>query len=482
MNKSLLLLFSACLLGGTTLAQKQKKTYKEVYKVEPGAVLDINTAHADIVLDSWNKNQIEISAEIVLEGATEEEALEYFKENGLKIQGNSNKVEIKSGNRFFFGGPDVWTAEATSFPNLELDFNFSELAPIFEQLAIPELVDSIMVAIPEMPPMPPLKMKTFDYDKYKKEGKEYLRKWQSEFEESLDEDYQKKMEAWAKKFEEQAKKAEIRAEKMEERAALMEERAARIEEKAAEMEKRAAEIEKRAEEKVKRIYEVRGNAFFSEAPSSNRFFFRTNGDTRKFKVKTQIKIKMPKSVKLQLDVKHGEVTLASAEDMKANLSYARLLATRVDGKNTQIEAAYSPIRVEDWNAGQLKANYAERVDLLRVGQLNMDAVSSNVFIERLESSSLLSQQLGALEIKTITENCTNLDITTEHGEVVIQLPNFPMELYLFANASECQLPSSGLDLNASRNKKIYRGVLGMGKAKNNLSIQSQYSSVVLAQQ
>ena len=480
MNKHLLSLFSVCILSTTGFAQQQKKTYKEVYKVDPEAVLELNTAHADIVLDSWNKNQIEISAEIVLEGASEEEAKAYFKEYGIDIQGNSAKVEINSRNNFFFSGPTVWTT-APEFSNFEFDFNFDELAPVFEQLAIPELVDSIMVAMPEMPPMPPVPVKTFDYDKYKKEGKEYLRKWQSEFEESLDEDYQRKMEEWAKRFEKQAKKAELRAKKMEERAALIEERSEKMEKRAEEMEKRAEEMEKRAEKEIKRLYKANGN-LFTTSPSSNRFFFRSNGDTKKYKVKTQIRIKMPKSVKLQLNVKHGEVKLASVQDMKANLSYAKLLASRVDGKDTYVKAAYSPIRVENWNAGELKANYAERVDLLRVGQLNMDAISSNVFIDRLESNSLLTQQMGALEIKTISADCKTLDISTEHGELLVQLPAFPMEVYLYANASDCEVPVNQLNVTENRSKKVYRGVVGKGSPKNNLSIQSQYSKVVLAKQ
>lgn len=480
MNKYLLSLFSVCIVGATAFAQQQKKTYKEVYKVDPEAVLELNTAHADIVLDSWSKNQIEISAEIVLEGASEEEAQAYFKEHGLDIQGNSAKVEINSRNAFLFNGANVWTT-APELSSFEFDFNFDELAPVFEQLAIPELVDSIMVAMPEMPPMPPVPVKTFDYDKYKKEGKAYLRKWQSEFEESLDKDYQKKMEEWAKRFEKQAKKAELRAKKMEERAAVIEERAEKMEKRAEEIEKRAEEMEKRAEKEIKRLYKTNGNLFTSPS-SSNRFFFRSNGDTKKYKVKTQIRIKMPKSVRLQLNVKHGEVKLASVQDMKANLSYAKLLASRVGGKDTYIKAAYSPIRVEHWNAGELKANYAERVDLLRVGQLTMDAISSNVFIDHLESSSLLTQQMGSLEIKTIGANCKTLDISTEHGELVVQLPAFPLEIYLYANASDCKVPDNQLKVTENRSKKVYRGAVGKGSPKNNLSIQSQYSTVVLAQQ
>ena len=489
MNKSLLLLFSACMLGSIAVGQQKKKSYKEVYQVEPGAVLQINTAHADIELDSWNKNQIEIRAEITLEGATEEEAQKYFKEHGLQISGNSNKVEVNSGNIFFWAAPEVWIQEDFDMPNVDFDFDFNELAPVFEQLAIPELVDSIMVAIPEMPPMPPMKFRNFDYNKYQKEGKEYLRKWQSEVEDSMDEDYRKKMEAWANKFAERAERLELRSKRYEERAAKLEKevekRAEEMEKRSEEMEKRlekrTAELEKRAAERAKLAEARIQNRFDNASKKGNRFYFRTNGDTKKYKVKTTIRIKMPKSARLQMDVKHGEVKLVSAEDMKAKFSYARFLASRVDGANTKINAAYSPIRVEDWNAGELKANYAERVDLLRVGQLNMDTTSSNVFIDRLDQSSMLSQKLGTLEIKSISKNCKTLDISVEHGELYLSLPNHPLEVYLYANASECQVPKNQLKQTTNRSKDVFRGVLGGTKASNNLSIQSQYSTVVLAQ-
>ena len=488
MNKSLLLLFNAFLLASTLVGQQKKKTYKEVYQVEPGAVLEINTAHADIELDSWGKNQIEIRAEITLEGASTEEAEKYFKEHGLQINGNSRRIEVRSQNAFFWAAPEVWTEGDFEIPDVAFDFDFNELAPVFEQLAIPEFVDSIMVAIPEMPPMPPMKFRNFDYEKYKKEGKEYLRKWQSEVEESMDEDYRKKMEAWADKFAKRAEKMELRSKLLEERAAQWEERVEkraeemekRSEERAAVMEKRAKEMEKRAEEQAK-LAEIKLQNRNKKGTAGNRYLFRSNGDTKKYKVKTVIKIKMPKSAKLQMDVKHGEVKLVSVQNLKANFSYARFLASRIEGSNTEIRAAYSPIRVEDWNAGELKANYAERVDLLRVGQLNMDAIGSNVFIDRLDKSSMLSQRMGALEIKSISKNCKTLDISVEHGDLLVQLPSYPLEVYLYANASECEVPEGRLKLSSNRSKDIYRGVVGGSKASNNLSIQSQYSTVVLAQ-
>ena len=70
------ILFSAAvgLFGFSLLAQEKSKTYKETFNVSDDAVLEINTSHTDIEFDTWDKNQVEITAVITLDGASDEEA------------------------------------------------------------------------------------------------------------------------------------------------------------------------------------------------------------------------------------------------------------------------------------------------------------------------------------------------------------------------------------------------------------------------
>ncbi|MDX1315803.1 MAG: hypothetical protein R3356_09905, partial [Eudoraea sp.] len=81
--KPLVLALSLLTMG--VYGQTQRKEYKETFKVEDNSVLAINTSHADIEFDTWNRNEVVIEASIELEGATEEEAAAYFEENGIKI-------------------------------------------------------------------------------------------------------------------------------------------------------------------------------------------------------------------------------------------------------------------------------------------------------------------------------------------------------------------------------------------------------------
>ncbi|WP_373019371.1 hypothetical protein, partial [Muriicola sp.] len=77
-------------------AQKQTKTYKEEFKIEPHAVIDINTSYADIQFETWDKNEVVVEGTIELEGATEDEARAYFENSGIEILGNSKTVEIRT--------------------------------------------------------------------------------------------------------------------------------------------------------------------------------------------------------------------------------------------------------------------------------------------------------------------------------------------------------------------------------------------------
>ena len=68
--------------------QTQTKTYNETFSVGDDAVLELNTSYADITFETWNKDQVEVTATITIEDASDEEAETYFENND-----NSKPVE-----------------------------------------------------------------------------------------------------------------------------------------------------------------------------------------------------------------------------------------------------------------------------------------------------------------------------------------------------------------------------------------------------
>ncbi|MBT8321675.1 MAG: hypothetical protein KJO90_08430, partial [Eudoraea sp.] len=210
-------------------------------------------------------------------------------------------------------------------------------------------------------------------------------------------------------------------------------------------------------------------------------FYRSEGKNKSFKVKKSIKIKMPKSTKLDMNVRHGEVKLAeNTKNMQATLSYSRLLASTIDGDETNILASYSPVEVQRWNYGKLNTRFSEAVSLRDVQHLTLVATSSDVTIERLLKSGMLKNNLGALKINSINRDFNELDISIQNGELVCVLPQAPFKFKLEGVATEMTVAESlSLDKRSEGKMVIYTG--GNAQTGNKIKINSRYSDVVLRQ-
>ena len=92
------------LTSAGVFSQAESKTFQERFIVADDAVVNINTSYADIEFETWDKDEVAITATISLEGATKEEAKEYFENSPIEILGNSKEIKIssKSKNNDFF--------------------------------------------------------------------------------------------------------------------------------------------------------------------------------------------------------------------------------------------------------------------------------------------------------------------------------------------------------------------------------------------
>lgn len=447
---------------------QQKKTFKETFNVGTDAVLDINTSHVDIEFETWDKNQVQIEAVIELEGASKEEAAAYFERNGIEIKGNSKEIEVYTRRQ------NSWRYTTSGdFDNLHIEIpEIPDLEPLFLDLEIPEIY-----VIPEIPPMPPLPMTSFDYSRYKKEGEKYLKEWKKEFDENFDEDYKERFEEWSERVESKAKERAERAEELkQERKEWLEEHKAQM----AERKKLIQERKKELEERKKEI-EERSVIISRDWDTPNVFYWSSDGENKNYKVKKTIRIKMPKSVKLKMNVRHGEVKLAeNARNIKASLSYASLLATTIDGEQTIINASYSPVSVQRWNYGQLKTDYSDRVNLKEVRNLRLNSVSSDVTIERVLKSAHVRNNLGALKINSVSKNFTDMDISVQNGELICVLPETPFAIYINGISSKFIGPTGLiLDTSKNRNTVLRKGYHINKNTDKSIVINSKYSDVVL---
>ncbi|RDY61002.1 hypothetical protein [Flagellimonas nanhaiensis] len=466
------------------------KTYKETFNVGDEAVLAVNTSHADIEFETWDRDQVEITAVVELVGATDEEAESYFERDVVKIFGNSKEIEVKTSSGFGAFAPHVYDFNDLNIvipdiPSMDFDIEIPEIPELPE---IPEVF-----VIPELPPMPPMPFTEFDYDAYKKDGNRYLKKWKKDFDENFDEEYREELKEWSLHMKEMAKeksdriveqrKLRVEQEELrEEQEKLREE----VRKEREELRAQREEVRQQIQEERKQMQEERRESRTTRSVRIHsgddyNFYFSTDGEEKKYNVKKRIKIKMPKSVRLKMNVRHGEVKLAAnIKNINASLSYSSLLASTIDGNRTNIRASYSPVVVQRWNYGQLKTDYSEKVSLKEVKDLKLSSVSSNVVIDQLEDSAYVTNSLGALKINSISDGFTVVDVSVKNGELDFTLPKVPFNIHVVETLSDLKYPSKlSLGTSKNHNTNIHDGYYINNKGEKSININSKYSEVVL---
>lgn len=450
---------------------QESKTYKETFKVDDDVEVALNTSHADIEFETWDRNEVSVEAVITLEGATKEEAAEYFENRGVEIMGNSSRVEVSTrsaGNwSFRFNG---------DFDMEDFDFVMPEIpdiGPILESVEIPDLAE--VMVLPEMPPMPP--MQHFDYKAYEKEGEAYMKRWKKEFDKNFNAEYQQRLEEWSRRAEERAKAMQERMKAHEEqREQMMEERQQMQEERA----KQREEAQKLREEARARLAEARERAR-ADGDRSRVFFMQGDSGNRNYTIKKTIRIRMPKGARLKLNVRHGEVKLAeNALNVRATLNYASLRASTIDGDQTFVEARYSPIAVKAWKTGRLSADFSEDVKLNEVRRLDLSATSSQVTIDRLLRQASIRNNLGGLNIGYISDNLKDMTISVDNGQLQCNLPEGAYRISLQKSNSRVDYPGyivwEGPEPKTSGTRKGYHIARDSGSS---IVINASYSEVSL---
>jgi len=476
MNRKRLILFSgllAVLAGFTCQAQEKSKTYKETYNVDKDTELNINTSYADIEFVTWDKDQVEITAIVELDGVPDEDAKSYFDQDLVKIMGNSKEIEVSTEG----AGP-------YAFDFRSIDINIPEIpsvAHIMENIDIPEMPEiAVLPELAIMPPLPPIPHMDFDYDAYRKDGDKYMKEWKKKFDKNFDEDYKKHFEEWSKEMKEMAKaREEQMAELKKQREEMRIDRERMRQEMREELQTQREELRNQREEaRRQQMEEARAVRI-----SPNVFYFSSDGKNKEYKVKKHIIIKMPKYLKLNLNVRHGEVKLAAnTRNINASLSYASLLASTIDGDKTEIRASYTPVVVQRWNYGTLRTNYSDDVSLKEVKELKLNSVSSNVVIGNLTSKASMTNNFGNLSINSVSDGFHTLDISVENGELDCKLPatSFVISVNETTSGSGFKYPQAlKLQSSKSHGSNLYKGYHINNTEGKSINIRSKYSEVVL---
>ena len=501
-------------------AQQRLDKISQSVNVNEDVTINLNTNQTNIVIDTWNKDIIEVEAYIESNTLTKEELETYLKAWKVDVDGSKDNVTIGSNASGLSWTESVGLFEVQSMEALkDLEVNLADLEIEMENLSNLAVLESLnfgnMPQLPNMPNLPDLpegmNSISFDFEKYEEDGEAYMKEWRKEYGERYGEEYARKMEAWAKevdtdalaKYEEEMEKwgeefgerfgekfgkemeewgeafgesfgksmeawgekfgkdmekwGEEFGKQMEERAKLMEERAKVYEEQAKVYEEKSSILEEKA-----KANEAVYQALFESESGKN------------LNVKKTIKIKIPKDAKLKVNVRHGELKFSNViHNLKADLNHATFLANSIDGEKTSINASYTSVFVKKWNMGELKLNFVQDVMLQDVNGLILNSNSSNIGIDRLSGNAIINGSFGDLVIHNINDNFNNLNITLDNSNAAIKLPKTDFKLQYQGKYSQLQHPDN--------NKGNSVSSFNLGSIANNktIVINAKYSKVMM---
>lgn len=512
------------LITGSIMAQEKLTKVSQSIKVDKNVVVDLNTSHCNIVIDTWNKNTIEIEAYIEGEKLSKEELADALKDWDVDVDASSNKVSITT-NRG--QSSSLWALSDSNHVDGNVRAILKELK--YELAEMPEMPEmDFNFEMPEMPEMPELpelpdgvNAIKFDYEAYKKNGEKYLDEWSQKFESKYGKEYAEKMEAWGEKFgnewgekfgedyakemekwgekfgeewgekyeekmeewgerfakrmEGRTKRVELQAERIEAQAERMVEQKARVEHKERLEEHKAHAVEHKAREQAhakeqKKHTKERAVLIKDREKEIERLFSNRSNPN----VKKTIKIKMPKGAKLKVNVRHGEIEFAAnIDNLEADLSHTKFTAQSINGSLTSINASYSPIYVTNWNLGELNLNYVNDVELENVKHLVLNAVSSNIEVENLFGSAIIDGNIGNVKIFNIDDNFISLNLILQNNDALIKLPSVDYNLQYKGTRSHLTHPKQ------TENDYISKFSLGNLESGKNIVINAKYSNVTM---
>ena len=421
MKTNLFIKFSLCLLLALSGYAQTNKTYTESFNVDKDVEVFLNSNNAEITVETWNKNRVDVEATISVELEDKKLAEKLLDKIPFEALGNSSKVEINSGRK----GNRLLANDLRIYGD-----------------TIEILTDDIRGLRPPKPPRPPFPEMDFDFDfdmeRFNNEGRVYLQEFQKEIREKMkDSSFRKEMRQWQKDFVKGFSQGDD---------------SVRVLTYKSENDDRA------------RIKVLRGN-------------FDKNFEDRK--VKKTIIIKMPKDAKLNLNVKRSQLNVAELSNIDANLNYSGLQIDELTGNNCKISASYSKVDIAKAETLDLELKYSKDVNIGNVKELISLSKTSNLVIENLGEKAIIEGTFGELDIKNISDNFAFIDINLKNSSAKLKIPHDNINFYINSKSSEFnQKTNIDFKMNSVSDAVIYQNSKPASNSQN-INIKANFSELEL---
>jgi hypothetical protein len=429
-----LTVIAVLLVSVSVLGQKK---YVESFRATSEKVVKLNTAYTQIIFESWDKNKIEIEALIEGDDLSKEEKQTLFDAWDFSITETHEGVVVHS-----MGRP---SNPLGSNPMMDALNNVSITDPFMQDFFASQ---SSMFSMPGMTDtlLSQLSGVDFDYEAFQKNPKEY-------------------MAAFEKKMLRSEKEGVTSKDKMKEMESQME----------VTMKKMEAQFKNSGMSYTQRVVtDENGNKTYVIEGSTNGTINKTP------RGKKTLIIRMPKETATEINVRHGEIRMASASNVKAVLNYAPFQAESIDGAETNITAAYAPVVINDWKNGKLYVKFVDRCTLNTVGEISLTSNSSGVIIGTLETSAKIASAFGALRIDKVSDNFKKIDLRLDNTDTGVIVPSSSFTVSFSGKRSTLRY-NKNIELSQ---RKQYDRVLVDGYHKSRdtereILISAAYSNLIL---
>jgi len=164
---STLLVATLFLAQLSVFAQNEVEKKQESFNVEEDVFIDLNTNRTNVIIETWNRDEVEIEAKVTSEELSEEQLTKIAELWKLDVLGNSNKVSIHSnGTDAGFGTfPEIGNAIGSMTADMIEPLMKNMVGPMLRQMSNNPLPPQFMESLSSL---------NFDYEAYQDEGEAYF--------------------------------------------------------------------------------------------------------------------------------------------------------------------------------------------------------------------------------------------------------------------------------------------------------------------
>ncbi len=449
---------AVCCTG--VFAQRIEHKASERFAVEEDVVIRLNTSHTAVVFETWDKNTVAIDAYIEGKAITSDNKERLLENWRVETEGSSREITINAITGNFWKGKEDVPAVAHTI-DITTSEEFKVLAPMISDMLSP-LMERI-----ENHPMPSaltenLASMNFDTQKFKADEEKYVQQWGAQIKEKFGDASDDVMRQWVNEL---SKNTTV--------LAANSHNTWKGEDFAQQMQAWASQFSVA----IENVQVVRGNG-----GNVMVYSYHTAKPRHKVAVDRIIKVRMPVSANLKLNVRHGNLALPSKiTNVIASLAHTPLIANEIKGEQTYIRSSYAPIQVKRWDGGQLFVNYVKNCSIQNAKNLRINADSSNIYIQELEENGAIGSSFGAITVAKLSSVFTILDMAIDNSDVTLQMPSdVPYNIAYNGTQSRISVPNH-IQASARRN---FGNVLvnGYHQTRNTdkvITINAKYSDVVL---